>query len=389
MTKAIDAAGQIRNSVYFMLICMSALICLGLIMAYSIPAAQVSTNSADGAITLGQRVVWLIIGAIACAIISRINLDRLERNYRWAMYLAVALLLVVFIPGLSMRLNGARRWIHMPMGQAQPSELAKWCLVIFVAGFIRKIGPDLLDLKKGFLTGMAAVGFICGLVIIEPDFGTAMLMGTVAGTMLLVGGARLKHIAVAGAAGLAGFAFLVLHSPERVDRVLAFLDPEKHADTAYQQLQSLIGIGSGGWFGKGLGASGRKLSFLPEANSDFVFAIIGEELGLVGCIAVLVCFALILYHGMRIARLSGNTFRSLLAFGVTFAIGVQALINLAVVTAVAPNKGIVLPFISHGGSSLVAMMMGVGLVLAVARTRLQEEEFAEIAPVAQESVAHA
>jgi cell division protein FtsW len=370
MDVGLNEVKKIENSARIIVGSMAALICVGLVMSYSVPAAQYSTE--DGWLTFKQRALWLVLGALACALVYRFNLNEIEKRYQMAYGLAIFLLLLVFIPGLGMKLNNARRWIHLPMGQGQPSELAKWCIVIFVAGFIRYAGPDLIDFKKGFVRSALLIGFVCGLVVIEPDFGTTMMMGAVAGAMLLIGGARLKYVAAAVGVGLLGMVGLILHSPGRVGRVMAFLDPEKGGEAGYQQLQSLIALGSGGLFGKGLGASGRKLAFLPEPDSDFVFSVIGEELGLIGCLVVLTLLVLLVYHGLRISRLSRDPFRSLLAFGITFAIGLQSLINLAVVTACAPTKGIALPFISHGGSSLVAMMIGVGFILAVGRMEAAE-----------------
>jgi len=361
---------RLRRSSEVMVVSMSALICLGLVMLYSVTAAQ-AVGGAGGWAALQKRLVWLLLGAVGLVIAWRADLGFLARQYRWALVVAVALLLLVFVPGLGVKINGARRWIRLGSQSLQPAEFAKWCLVVFVAGMAASLGRQLRDFRRGFLPASAAIGLVSALIIVEPDFGTAALMGVVGGVLLLVAGARWAHLAAVGGAGALCVALLVARSPERLTRVFAFLEPEKYSQgAAYQQMQSLIALGSGGMFGKGLGASGRKLFFLPEAPSDFIFAIIGEELGLIGALAVVALFAVFVFHGLRIATLARDSFRALVALGVTFAIGFQALINLAVVAGCAPTKGIALPFISLGGSSLVAMMIGTGLVLAVARAEI-------------------
>ena len=365
-------ADRMRRSSQVVSLCAAALTCVGIVMVYSIASAQ-SMGIGDDFAALRRRLLWLCLGGVGLLVAWQLNLDFLEKHYRAALVMTVLLLVLVFVPGVGVMRNGARRWVQFPIGRGfQPSEFVRWTFVVFFAGFIKAAGPRLRDLRQGYLAAMAAIGLTCGLIFAEPDFGTAMLIGGVGAAMLFVGGARLLHVGVTALVGIVGFGGLILQSPIRLERILAFLHPWQHArGAAYQQIQSLIAVGSGGPLGKGLGGSSQKLFFLPEVRTDFVFSVIGEEMGLVGAAGVLVLFGLLVYHGMRIVNLVEDPFRSLVAFGVVLAVGGQALVNVAVVTGCVPTKGIALPFISLGGSSLVGTMIGIGLVLAVVRTELQ------------------
>ncbi len=361
-----------RRSARVVSLCAAALTCVGIVMVYSIASAQ-SMGVGDSFGALRRRLIWLCLGGVGLLVAWQVNLDFLERHYRAALGVTVVLLLLVFVPGLGVMRNGARRWVQFPIGRGfQPTEFARWTFVVFFAGFIKAAGPRLRDLRHGYLAGMAAIALVCALIFAEPDLGTAMLVGGVGASMLFLGGAKLMHVGATAFLGFAGFVALVLQSPGKLKRVFAFLYPWEHArGAAYQQIQSLIAVGSGGVLGKGLGGSSQKLFVLPEARTDFVFSVIAEEMGLLGAAGVVVLFVLLVYHGMRIVNLAGDRFRSLIAFGVIVAVGGQALMNVAVVTGCAPTKGIALPFISLGGSSLVGTLVGIGLVLSVVRTELQ------------------
>ena len=229
------------------------------------------------------------------------------------------------------------------------------------------------SVRFGLLPCMAVVGATAALILVEPDYGTAALIGIIGSLVVLVAGAPVWPMAAAAFTGLAGAAALVWHSPVRQARVLAFLDPAQHLDGAgYQLMHSLISLGSGGLFGRGLGASRQKLFFLPEPETDFIFAVIGEELGLIGALAVIFLFVLILRQGMKIASRARDPFGALLAFGITALVVFQALIHIAVVTASMPTKGIVLPLVSSGGSSIVVTLAAIGVLLNIA-SQAEEE----------------
>ena len=284
---------------------------------------------------------------------------------------SAVLLILVLIPRLGVERNSARRWLQIPLGAAsvtfQPSELAKWSLIFFVAAMCHKDGFRLHCFWRQLAPVLAVAAVVTGLIVIE-DFGTAAFVAMLVFLMLLVGGAKWWHLLSPLPVVLGGFVAALRLSPYRLQRVLAFLNPEKYADSVgYQASQSLIALGSGGIFGKGLGAGICKYGHLPEDTTDFVFAIIGEELGFVGVLAVIGLFVLFVWLGLRVVRRCKDEFSQLLATGIVLAIGIQAALNIGVVTVVLPTKGIPLPFVSGGGTSLLLSAAAVGVLLNIAR----------------------
>jgi cell division protein FtsW len=344
-----------------------ALVAMGLVMAYSVSAARVSDLS-SGYLALGKHLLHVGLAFALMFLMSRLDYRFLYRH-RWPIFFAaMALLALVLVPGVGTVRNGARRWFRVAGFSLQPSEFAKLALLALLAGQAVDRGEQMREFFRGLLPAMLLVGVATGLTLLEPDFGTAALIVAIGTAMLLVAGVRVWHLLLLGSPAVAGLALMVLHSPMRLKRVFAFLDPWAYYDGAgYQVIQSLLALGRGGIFGQGPGGSVQKLYFLPEAHSDFVLAVLGEEIGLVGGIGVLALYAVLTVEGMRLSGRASDLFGSLLAFGVTCAIGLQAAINVAVVTASVPTKGIALPFISSGGSSLLANMVGVGILLSVAR----------------------
>jgi cell division protein FtsW len=282
---------------------------------------------------------------------------------------ALLLLVLVLIPHIGHRINGARRWLRIYGSTSfQPSELAKLALIIAVAWYGERNQRQLGTFKLGLLCPGVLVGSVLGLIFVEPDRGTTILMASVVGIMFFIVGARWKFIVPSMIFGAAALTVSIMKDPMRRARVVAWLSQNKHTtDAGYQSHQGTVGIGAGGLFGLGLGNSREKLGFLPEHNTDFIFAIIGEELGLIGTLLVLTAFVLLVLCGIKIATSSCDTFGSLLSSGITFLIGLQAFINIGVVTNWLPNKGLPLPFISYGGSNLLFMMISVGLLFSVAR----------------------
>ncbi len=288
----------------------------------------------------------------------------------WLLLLAIALLMAVLVPALGTEVNQARRWLRIPLGPVsvsfQPSELAKWTMVLFLAGVCARMGTDIKRYWTRFLPLCVLIAVVCGLIVIE-DFGTAAFVSLISFVMLIVAGVKWWHVLTFLPFGVAGFIFALFHAPHRLVRLAAFLDSERWADSvAYQANQSLIAIGSGGLWGKGLGQGTCKYGHLPEDTTDFIFAIIGEELGLVGAIGVILLFILFVILGLVVVMRCRDRFSRLLAAGIVLTIGLQAALNIGVVTVVLPTKGIPLPFISAGGTSMLLSAAAVGVLLNIA-----------------------
>ncbi len=288
----------------------------------------------------------------------------------WLLVLAVTLLALVLIPSVGTEVYGARRWLRIPLGPAsvsfQPSELAKWTMVGFMASVCAKFGPDIKRFWTRFLPLCMLIGLVCGLVVIQ-DLGTAVFIGLISFVMVIVAGARWWHVLMPLPLGVAGFIGALYLEPNRFGRLLAFRYPERYSDSlAYQANQSLIAIGSGGVLGKGLGQGTCKYGHLPEDTTDFIFSIIGEELGLIGTIGLIVLFTLFVCLGLLVVLRCRDRFARLLAAGIVLTIAGQAAFNIGVVTVVLPTKGISLPFVSAGGTSMLLSSAAVGVLMSIA-----------------------
>jgi cell division protein FtsW len=284
---------------------------------------------------------------------------------------SIFLLVLVLIPGVGVEINNARRWLRIPLGPVnisfQPSELAKWTIIIFIAGVGCRYNEKLRSFFSGFVPVCLVIGLTAGLILIE-DFGTAALVFLLSFLMLLIAGVRLLHILPPLPFAAGAFIAAIFSSPERQQRILAFLHPEQWTDSInYQPSQSLIALGSGGTLGRGLGMGICKYGHLPEDTTDFIFAIIGEELGLVGTLGVILLFVAFVWLGTIVVFRCKDPFGKLLAAGIVLAISIQAALNIAVVTVVLPTKGIPLPFVSAGGTSLLLSAAAVGVLLSIAR----------------------
>jgi cell division protein FtsW len=288
----------------------------------------------------------------------------------YLLILSVGLLAIVLLPQVGSQINQARRWLRIPLGFAtisfQPSELAKWIMVFSLAAFCTKYGELFKSFKRGLLPVCLVIGLVVGLIIIE-DFGSAALIALLSFFILLVGGANWKHLVAPLPFAAVGFVAAILASQTRRMRILAFLHPDQWTGSAnYQASQSLIAIGSGGLFGKGLGKGVCKYGHLPEDTTDFIFSIIGEEMGLVGTLAVIALFVAFIVLGIMIVKRCREPFGKLLATGIVLAVGVQAALNIGVVTVVLPTKGLPLPFVSAGGTSMLLSAAAVGVLLNIA-----------------------
>ncbi len=292
--------------------------------------------------------------------------------------LSVVLLVVVLIPRFGAEINYARRWLRIPIGPAhisfQPSELAKWALIIFLAGLGQRYGDKLRLFFSGFVPACLVIGLVAGLILIE-DFGTAVLVFVLSFLMLIIAGVRWLHILPPLPFAAGAFTAAVLSSPARKQRILAFLHPDRWTDSInYQPSQSLIALGSGGILGKGLGMGICKYGHLPEDTTDFIFSIICEELGFIGAASVILLFIAFVWLGVIVIVRSRDPFGQLLAGGIVLAIGIQAVFNIAVVTVVVPTKGIPLPFVSAGGTSLLLSSAAVGVLMNIAKQSSTEVE---------------
>jgi cell division protein FtsW len=341
---------------------------LGVVMVYSSSFVLATDRFGDGSHYLWRQGAHGLLGLAVLAAAALTPLDRVERLARPALALAALLLALALVPGLSPRVAGTSRWLSLGTVRFQPAELAKVALVVWLAARLARPGAA-TDTWRGLLGRLAVVAPVVGAILVQPDFGTAALLGLVAAGMLFAGGARVSHLAALALAALPAVYFLVMRVPYRRARVLAFLDPWSHATTSgWQVIQSFVAFGSGGLLGRGLGEGQQKLLFLPEPHTDFVAAVVAEELGLVGFAVMAALFAVLVARGLAAARRAPTPFAQHLAVGVSLLIGLQAVINLGVALGCLPTKGLPLPFVSYGGSALLAAMAAAGLLLNASAT---------------------
>ncbi|MGH3057713.1 MAG: putative lipid II flippase FtsW [Gaiellaceae bacterium] len=340
------------------------LVAFGLVMVYSASSARATLAADDPAYYLKRQAVYALAGVVALALLSRIDYRRLRFAVAPLLLGSFALLVAVLVLGTPV--NGARRWLALGPASLQPSELAKLALVLWLAAYLaRRPAPQSLgELLRPI--GLV-VGAAFALVIVEPDLGTAIAISIMAGAVLVVAGTRLPTLAAAGALGFFLVAAAIWLEPYRRERLLSFLDPWQDPEGAgFQSVQAMIALGSGGFFGNGLGESVQKVYYLPEASTDMIFAIVGEELGLLGAFAVIAAFVAFGYAGFNIALGCRDPFGKLLAAGITALVCGQAAVNVSAVMGLAPLTGIPLPFVSYGGSSLVVGLASVGILLNIA-----------------------
>ena len=348
-----------------------ALVALGLIMLYSATAVVAENSARYGNDThfLLRQLVWVALGLGAMAVTSRIPHTFWDRWRIPILAVTVVLLALVFVPGVGARLNGSRRWIRAGGFFMQPSEVAKMGVAIFLCGFAAADPERLRKFFKGFVPAFAVLGVVCALVIVEPDIGTTLFIATVMSLTLFVAGVRWGHILPMFLLAVAGIAYYGLtHTDHVMERLrLTWLNPELDPlGKGLQILQSLSALEGGQLWGMGLGRGTSKLYFLPEAHSDFIFAVIGEELGFVGACVVVLLYATLGWTGYRVMRRAPDRFSFLLAFAVTTYIILQAAINVAVVTKAVPTKGIPLPLLSAGGSSALFTLAALGILVRIA-----------------------
>lgn len=340
------------------------LVAFGLVMVYSASSARAALAADDPAYYLKRQAIYAVIGIAALVLLSRTDYRRLRFAVPPLLLGSFALLVAVLV--IAEPVNGARRWIELGPATLQPSELAKLAIALWLASYLART-PAPQSIGELVRPIGVVVGTALALVVVEPDLGTAIAIGIMVGAVLLVAGTRLSTLAGAGLAGLALVLAAIWLEPYRRERILSFLDPWQDPENAgFQSVQAMLALGSGGLFGTGLGESVQKVYYLPEASTDMIYAIIGEELGLVGAVAVLAAFVIFGYAGFNVALACRDPFGKLLAAGITALICGQAAVNISAVMGLAPLTGIPLPFVSYGGSSLIVGLASVGILLNIA-----------------------
>jgi cell division protein FtsW len=357
----------------WLLLPAAALLALGLLMVLNTTYFLGQEKSGDPFHLFKLQLAHIVTGAVVLIVLSQFSADGLRRLTIPLMVIAAGLLIAVWIPGLGVTRSGARRWVRIGPILTEPSELVKFAIVFFLADFLARRQDVLQEFKRGPLPAMIVTGAIAVLVLMQPDFGTTVVIALILFVMLFAGGVRAAHLGAAGAAALVILMIQAVAKPYRMRRLESFIDPWRTARGAgFQLIQSFIALGEGGKWGTGLGAGRQKMFYLPAAHTDFVFAVVTEEFGLIGAAAVLALFGIILVRGLRIAHEERDPFASMLAVGLTAMIAMQALLNLAVVTGLVPTKGLPLPFLSYGGTSIVIAMAALGVLSALAHRRAVE-----------------
>jgi cell division protein FtsW len=356
-----------RRTAYILILSVMSLLAIGVVMLLS-TGAFARDSHGDMYYFLKRQTMWLFIGSAAMVTTALVDYRWWARFWPWLYGAAVVLLILCFIPPIGMKINGAWRWINLGFASFQPSELGKVAVLVFLAWWYHRYEAESKEFLRGFVYPLAVAGAIMGLIVLEVDLGATALIGVTTLSVMFVAGTGLRWLVPLLLAGFAGLAFAIFTIKERLARFMAFLDPEKFKlEEGLQQWQAMLAFGAGGVSGLGLGEGRQKMLYLPYAHTDFIFPMIGEELGLRFTLLTVFCFLLILLAGVLIAMNARDRFGMLLGFGITIIITLQAAINIGVTTSLLPNKGMPLPFISYGGSNLAVSMMLVGILLNIHR----------------------
>ena len=353
---------------FILLIVTFSLLAVGMTMVYSASAIWAEYKFDDSFFFAKRQMLFAVVGIIAMFFIMNVDYWTWRTWAKVILIVCFVLLILVLIPGVGNVRNGSRSWIGVGAFSVQPSEFMKLAMIAFLAKFLSEKQKQITSFKSGLMPSLGLVFTAFALIMLQPDLGTGTVMVGTCVVMIFISGAKIMHFVYLGLVGVAGFVGLIASAPYRMDRITSFLDPWKDPlGTGFQMIQSLYAIGPGGLFGLGLGESRQKFFYLPEPQTDFIFAIIAEELGFIGGSFVLLLFSLLLWRGVRIALGAPDLYGSLLATGIIAMIAIQVMINIGVVTGLMPVTGITLPFLSYGGSSLTLMLMAVGVLLNVSR----------------------
>ena len=343
------------------------LVFIGIIMVFSASFVQSAFKHGDSYYFLKRNVIYATLGFISMIIMSNLDYRFWKKNAKVIGIVSVILLLLVLTP-LGIKANGARRWLGFGAFTIQPAEIAKFATIIITAKFIEKRYDDMKSLIKGVIPLLLVPGLFFALIMCQPNMSTAGTIILVTFVMIFVAGLNMKFVIAMFGSGVGLFLLLALTSEYRLKRILSFLDPfQDPLGNGYQVIQGLYALGSGGLFGMGLGKSQQKWFYIPEPQNDFIFAIIGEELGLIGCAIVIMLFVILVYRCVRIALNCKDIFTCMVVIGIGAQIGIQAALNIAVATSSMPVTGVALPFISYGGTSLIIFMSAVGIVLNISK----------------------
>ena len=337
-------------------------------MVYSASAVWASYKMGDSFFFAKRQLLFAGLGVIAMFFIMKIDYWVWRTYSKVILLICFVLLILVLIPGIGLVRGGARSWIGIGAFSIQPSEFMKFAMIIFLAKFLSEKQKVITSFKRGLLPSLSFVFVAFGMIMLQPDLGTGTVMVGTCIVMIFVSGARIFHFAMLGLIGVAGFVGLIASAPYRIKRITSYLDPwSDPLGSGFQIIHSLLAIGPGGLFGLGLGQSRQKFLYLPEPQTDFIFAILSEELGFIGGSFVLLLFSLLLWRGIRVALGAPDLYGTFLAVGIVAMIAIQVMINIGVVTGLMPVTGITLPFLSYGGSSLTLMLMAVGVLLNISR----------------------
>lgn len=374
--KSKKVSGFVNNQFDFILcITVFVLLAMGIIMILSASAPSALSTTGNSYTYVRKQFAFAIVGVVLMFIISKIDY-RFYKKYYWPIYFGSwIILLLVLVPGLGVSVKGATRWVNLGFTQFQPSELTKVGLIVFYAGYLSDHKSELTDFWKGFVKPLCFLAPpILILFGVQNHLSVSLIVGIITITMMVMAGCRIQHFAAVGGTGILGLGAIVGmlqmagKGGFRLDRISTFFNPWADAQgTGYQMVQSLYAIGSGGFFGVGLGESKQKYLYIPEPHNDFIFAILAEELGFIGCLFVIALFAIFVWRGILVSMRAPDMFGSLMAIGITTLVGAQAIINIAVVTATIPTTGMALPFFSYGGTALLILLCNVGVLLNISR----------------------
>jgi cell division protein FtsW len=358
------------------LVVTAMLATIGIVAVYSASFAQAFAEYQNVNYFMLRQTLFAVVGAVVMVVLMRMDYHDLKHLSTLMMLVALAGLVAVLIPGFGVESNGARRWIPLgPLPPLQPSEMAKLALLIYLAAWLSTRGKSLKTWGAAFFPFVGMVGLFAALVLIEPDFGTTLIIVLTTVTIFFMAGAAWSHLAALAGIGIVMAPFVILSEGYRLSRFMSFVDPDADPEGAgFHIAQILIALGSGGIDGLGLGESRQKFFYIPGAHTDGIIAIIGEETGFIGCIVVVLLLSTLVYRGFKIALAADDDFGALLAVGITSWIALQALINLGGVTQSIPLTGIPMPLLSYGGSALISTMAAIGILLSVSRYTKEEKQ---------------
>ena len=350
----------------FILIPTIILMGIGLVAIYSSSSFLAEHKFQDSNFYLGRQALFVLIGIFLLVIVKNIPVELYRRIVYPILFISFALLVMLFIPGVAKKIGGAYRWIQIGPFALQPSELVKLALAVYMAYSMSKKGTNMSSFSKGLLPHLLVVGTFMFMILIQPDLGTTVILGCWLMILLFVAGLNVFHLLAMIIIALPMVLWLITHAEYRLNRLLAFMKPWEYPQgLGFQIIHSFLAFGSGGIWGVGLGNSKQKLLYLPEPHTDFILSILGEELGLIGIAVIILLFAVLIVRGIKIALDASDLYSSYLALGITILLGLQVVINMGVVMGLLPTKGLTLPFLSYGGSSLLVNLVGIGILMSI------------------------